>query len=1009
MSTSLQPRPHQVEALTDLTRAFAVHDRVQLVMACGTGKTLVGRWHAETTTAHLTVVFVPSLALVAQTLAEWRRAGRWGFDALVVCSDPTTSAGAAERADDPTDPHAGDVDDRVWDEQRAQVTTDHRKAARFLSATAPRPRVVFCTYHSAPVLAHAQAASRITFDLAICDEAHRLAGRPRPDFRVVLDRRQIVARHRLFMTATPKVFAATEDELLDADDPPLSMDDHRLFGAVAHEVSFRQAIDAGLLCDYQVLVVAERQDRDDADSGTTAPGAVIDAIDQHGATRLLTFHGRVAKAAAFATTIDGARTPRGRLIRARHVSGLMPADQRAETLRWLGEASDEIRLVANAKCLTEGIDVPTVDAILFADQRTNPVDIVQAVGRVLRRAPGKTIGSVIVPVALPSDGDDDSTLTTTAFAHVWTVLRGLRAHDERLADEIDHARRENAKSGLVGGWRPERIHFVLPAGVDEPALQLRLVEKVGTAWERYYGLLEDYATASAGKRITWGLKWRGVGVGMWAEDQRVAYRRGLLPTTRARRLEQIPGWAWDRNAAWWNDSADLVHAAADAYGGLVESETGDSILSGLRSADHKHQLGVWLAHQRQDYRDGVLDPLRAERLEQIPGFTWTPIPEQDLAMVDALRWYIDFEKHADVPEDHTEDGLPLGRWVRAVRRRKLTGRLHPALHDEIMAAAGYHGRIRMWNWETAETQWRLAYAAAHQYAQREGHSVISGTHREQLPDARVNVGQWVALQRFKYRRGELDEQHAGWLERLPGWVWDAPGVTKTAGDPIDLGDPSFHGRAKGSAAKCPCQPCLDYTRAAGRRSITKHRTIQDAVPAAAASHHLIELQQAINQAVAGDKRFERPPGATAIATAANVPVGMVRRLLKDQLGQITRTEQTAVLAVTLEQVLDLYDTLGSRGRLIMSSEEHIDAGPTKKLLEDLIDRGWNARWIARELGYKQFAVKIEREVVARRIARQVEDLHARVGPRISPTAGRHNARPPMLAEIEAAEQLEQAS
>lgn len=1001
------PRPHQVEALTDLTRAFAVHDRVQLLMACGTGKTLVGRWHAEATEAQLTVVLVPSLALIAQTLAEWRRAGRWGFDALVVCSDPTTSAGAAERADDPDDPNAGDVDQHVWTEQRAKVTTDHRKAAKFLTSSTPRPRVVLCTYHSAPVLAHAQAASRVAFDLAICDEAHRLAGRPRPDFRTALDGRQIVARRRLFMTATPKVFTAVDDDQADVDDPPLSMDDHRLFGAVAHQVSFRQAIDAGLLCDYQVLVVAERKTDHDPDSGTTAPGAVIDAIDQHGATRLLTFHGRVAKAAAFATTLDGARTPGGRLIRARHVSGAMPTDQRADTLRWLGEASDEIRLVANAKCLTEGIDVPTVDAILFADQRSNPVDIVQAIGRVLRRAPGKTMGSVIVPVALPPDGDDDTALTASAFAHVWTVLRGLRAHDERLADEVDHARREQAKSDNHGGWRPERIHFVLPDGVDEPALQLRLVEKVGASWEKYYGLLEDYAYATAGKRIAWGQQWKGARLGMWCEDQRVAYRRGLLPSSRARRLELIPGWAWDRNAAWWDDSADLVHAAADAHGGLTENDTGDSILAGLRSADRKHTLGVWLARQRQQYRDGALDPLRAQRLERIPGFTWTPIPEQDLAMIDALRWFIDFEKHADVPEDHQEDGLPLGRWVRAVRRRKVTGRLHPGLLDELMAAAGWHGQRQMWKWETNETQWRLGYAAAHQYAQREGHAVIPGNHREQLPDTKVNVGMWVALQRYKHRRGELDEQHSTWLEQLPGWVWNAPGVTKPVGEPIDL-DGHPHGTAKGAALKCTCQPCLDYRRKYGKASGRKHRNVRDGVDATAAATHLQRVHDQVLERIAGDKRHERPPGAVAYAQAAGVPVAIAKQLLRGITEPIARTQHDAVLTVTPDSVLALFDTLGSRGRLVMSSEQLIDAEPTRKLIADLIDRGFDNRWICRELGYRQVAVKMQDKGVARRIADQVADLHARVGARHAPPHPR-NSRLPSLAELEAADLLEQAS
>lgn len=167
MRTQLRPRPHQVDALADLARAAAVHDRVQLVMACGTGKTLVGRWHAEASAAHRVVVFVPSLALVAQTLAEWRRPGRtWPFRSLVVCSDPSTAAGQAERSEavdvvdaDGAGTGSAGVGAETWEHLRTDVTTDPQMVARFLEEPdQTRPLVVFSTYHSAPVVAAAQSS-----------------------------------------------------------------------------------------------------------------------------------------------------------------------------------------------------------------------------------------------------------------------------------------------------------------------------------------------------------------------------------------------------------------------------------------------------------------------------------------------------------------------------------------------------------------------------------------------------------------------------------------------------------------------------------------------------------------------------------------------------------------------------------------------------------------------------------------------------------------------------------
>jgi superfamily II DNA or RNA helicase len=987
VSAVIRPRSIQLDALTALPRAFAVSDRAQLRMACGTGKTLVGRWHAEASDARTVLVLLPSLSLVGQTLREWRRIRTWPFDALVVCSDPTTAAGEAERVSD--EPEA----DPDWDAVRARVTTDHRKVMAFLRRGPVRAKVVFSTYHSLPVVAQAQRGCGIEFDLAVCDEAHRLTGRPRPEFRLILGRQIDVAR-RLFMTATAGGVESGEDAAR------YTMADEAMFGPVAHEVSFARAIATGLLCDYQVLVIADEQ----SDDGHLLPAAALrKAATARGLTRVLTYHGRVAKAQAFAEQIDGLPLDDGRTVRARWVSGALPASTRAEILRWLAAGDPgELRVVTSARCLSEGVDVPAVDGIMFTDNRESTVDIVQSVGRVLRTAPGKTEGTIILPVAVPIGVDDDTALATGCFGAVWAVLRGLRAHDERLADALERAAVEYGKTGQVRARPTDRVVFDLPPGVRLPDVELRLVHEVGTGWQRMYGLLLDYAESTGGARLAWNLTWRGVGLGAWAEDQRLLRRHGRLPARRVRLLDEVPGWAWDRADAWWNDSADLVEQAAREHGVLFTDTS--SVLDGQRSADRRYRLGVWLAHQRQAYRDGLLDADRVARLRRIPGFTWTPVPAEDLAMVDALRVFIDFEHHADVPEDHVEDGLPLGRWVLAVRRRKLVGRLHPALHDELMAAAGFRGRMRMWQWNVAETTWRLHYSALRQYAAREGHAAPPGTYRrEQLPDATVNLGNWVAQQRLLYHRRQLDPQHAAWLAALPGWVWTAPGVTRAADEPIDLGDHP-HGTAKGYAVGCRCEDCLTYNRESGRRSMAAHKRLRNPVPPDGARRHLEALAGIIRRRIAGDRHFERPPGPSAYAVAADVPVGVVRGLVNGRLAEIEDEHARRIRATTADDVLALYDTEGSRGRLVMSCELPVDAGPTTRLLRDLETRGWNQRWIARELGYAQLAVKIDvNGTITTRVADQIAALHARVGRRVAPGVGRRNVRLPRLDDILAAE------
>lgn len=350
---------------------------------------------------------------------------------------------------------------------------------------------------------------------------------------------------------------------------------------------------------------------------------------------------------------------------------------------------------------------------------------------------------------MPADGDDDTELLLSAFAPVWAVLRGLRAHDGRFADAVNRCVQIYYRLGERRVRQLGPIRFAMPSDIDEDLIQLRMVQEVGSGWERHLGVLLGWAYANPTKRIARATRHQDLAIGEWAFKQRLSYSRGVLPLDRAERLERIPGWYWDRDDALWEDTFSLLAAFTDAHGSAAENSTMPSVFTGLHSAGSpRRRLGVWLAAQRQAYRDGTLDPRRADRLTALPDWTWTPVPAEDLAMVDALRTFVDFEKHADPADGHVEDGLPLGRWVWAVRRRKLTGQLHPALEDEIWAAtpSKWGSAGGRWLWRKPETQWRLAYSALRRYTEREGQASPPVTHREQLPDITVQVGQWVALQ-----------------------------------------------------------------------------------------------------------------------------------------------------------------------------------------------------------------------------------------------------------------------
>jgi predicted helicase len=377
----MEPRPHQVDAVEAVLNGFEGTDRGQLLMACGTGKTLTALWIDEALAISRTLVIVPSLSLLGQTLRAWAANASEPFDYLAVCCDETV---------------AGHDSFTSWvADLGVPATTDITTIRSFLSIGNAR-RVVFSTYHSSPLVAEAQVDAPLPFDLVVVDEAHRAAGRTDSSFGTVLDSRRIRAHKRLFMTATPRfvsrqVRAAARDRDLEVT----SMDDQAVFGPVLHRLSFRDAIERGLLTDYRVVVigvddpgvgraVARRElltvgDRVlDAETLAKQVG-LLDAVNRFRLKRILTFHSRRASARSFAQSLPSVidwlpkdRRPPGRLW-AQQITGEMNAGYRAALLDQLRALVDaDWGVLSNVRCVAEGIDVPALDGIVFIDPRPRP-------------------------------------------------------------------------------------------------------------------------------------------------------------------------------------------------------------------------------------------------------------------------------------------------------------------------------------------------------------------------------------------------------------------------------------------------------------------------------------------------------------------------------------------------------------------------------------------------------------------------------------------------------------
>ena len=475
-----QPRQHQRQAIQCVRDGLAEADRGKLIMACGTGKTFTALRIAEDLAGKggRVLLLVPSLALMQQTVREWSIDSQVPLRSFAACSDAQVGVRRG-RADDLADIDVHDLE--------VPATTDAAKLAA--KATAPDPErmmVVFSTYQSIQAISAAQQRFGLPeFDLIVCDEAHRttgvtLAGEDESNFVRVHDQAFIAGRKRLYMTATPRVYGeAVQQVARDADAALCSMDDPKLFGETLFTRNFGWAVENGLLTDYKVVVLAVNE----ADISASVQRRLSEdnELRLDDATKIVGCYKALLKsdfkadagggdqpmrrAIAFAKSIAASKLVEAEFAEVaeewrgaveaeagadalpplechvRHVDGGFNAKSRDARLSWLKEdtgRADECRILTNARCLSEGVDVPALDAILFLHPRKSQIDVVQAVGRVMRRAEGKRMGYVILPVGVPAGVEPEKALDDNEkYRVVWQILNALRSHDERLDATIN--------------------------------------------------------------------------------------------------------------------------------------------------------------------------------------------------------------------------------------------------------------------------------------------------------------------------------------------------------------------------------------------------------------------------------------------------------------------------------------------------------------------------------------------------------------------------------------------
>ncbi|TGB14589.1 DEAD/DEAH box helicase, partial [Streptomyces palmae] len=721
-------RPYQREAVTALTAGLAAGGLGQLHAACGSGKTQMAVQAAVNGLVPddgLVVVLAPSIPLVAQLLTPFRAAFPRAR-ALAVCSDATVGRGTD------TPMQVSDLD--------VPVTTDAAEIAAWCEAGSV---LLVGTYASADRVAEALHSCGRTADLLVCDEAHRLAGRPDAQTKRVTQPGFLPARRALFMTATPRMDAYLADRA-----GALSMDDRTVFGPVLYRYPFPRAIAERWLSDYRILVMgvphsdarAVLETRDaiyhdrHLDAQTLAAQiALIRAREKYGISRALTFHSRVKGAQLFAGTLADTftRVPGvgGPPPAAHHVSGVMSHQARAERLTALANTPQGAwTVISNARCLTEGVDVPAVDAVLFANPKDSAVDIVQAVGRALRRHGGDDEpATIIVPVVVPEDAGEVGDLDPRECGTLWRVIRALRAHDETLGIELDMRR---GLLPLSEADLPDKIVIDMPDGVAASlltSLATVAVRQTTSPWWEGYAEASEYYTENGNLDVPFDhVTARGHRLGQWIQNTRQAKKRGWLPEDRITALAKI-GMIWDMEAYRLEVFLRHAHAYRQEFGNLLVPQV-------YRVGDYR--LGTQVNVYRRAYATGRLTPEQIAACEEA-GMVWNTLDHKEQTFLQHARAYHKQFGNLLVHRDYvTPSGYPLGTALRSRCNRYRRGELRGTTVTELEKL----GVV----WSPAQAAWEEGLAAAARYVERHGDLEVPVTHTD--PEG-YNLGDFIAYYR----------------------------------------------------------------------------------------------------------------------------------------------------------------------------------------------------------------------------------------------------------------------
>jgi superfamily II DNA or RNA helicase len=811
------PYNFQLEVITKTMEYLEFNDSGKLILPCGTGKTLISLWIKESLLPKVTLVLFPSLALLRQTKNEWMKNKSIDFQYIVVCSESDIN-----NQYDSCNINLYDLD--------SFVTTDPLAINNFINKNKRMSdKVIYSTYQSLPKIAEALNDSETIIDLAICDESHKTAGSENSLFSIVHSNNNIRINKRLYMTATPRVFSDTiKRNMYDENIILYDMSDTRIFGQEIYRMSFAKAIELDILVDYQIICIGISDDdiQKMISDGYLVEGdqtfadyannyALKQVFEEYDINHVITFHSRIENAESFSS--------RSKQIMP-SISSFFVSGQQSTTIRSLildNFQKSQKAIISNSRCLTEGIDVPIIDAVFFCDPKNSKIDVVQAAGRALRKSDkirNKT-GKIIIPIYHSNKLNVEDAIDSSIFKNVVKIIRSLAEHDERLQDEINYFAHNIEKKSRPIGHIQFTSSKILESIIRFEHFETRLkeslfneiIKKNSTTWELYFLELKDFINENKSLPSS---KLKN-SLTAWINKQRMDYKSGRISLEKILKLESI-GFIWDLHEDSWNEFYEqivehnqnnqfepdqntyptlyrwfqiqkrlikngtlkgdrLIKLQSINYiGTAIDKNWEDNFATLLKFRENnpnlwprqrnttgiEHKLAVWMLSIGKEFRSGKLRQDRFKRLVDI-GYIFDD--RRWLLTLEEVKSFIEENKKFPGPtENKIENNL--WRWLK-IQHEDFKNNKMDDRRLELLKSIGFEKLSVL-----EQDSWEDIYETVFQYYSNND-SNLPGYYDLIGKNQKISFGRWASNQRVKYKNKLLSESQIQKLLEI-GFVFD---------------------------------------------------------------------------------------------------------------------------------------------------------------------------------------------------------------------------------------------